>query len=73
MTWRKVKDEPMPEDELILVGLFVIHNNEYEYFSQHVAKVNYEDQCMETPDGDDIGWQKEDITHWMPLPEPPEK
>jgi hypothetical protein len=73
MEWINVKNQPMPDDKLILVGLTIQKSKWGKCFVQYIARMDSEMEMMEDDHGDEIGWKIKEITHWMPLPEPPKQ
>jgi hypothetical protein len=68
MEWISVKDELPQED----VNVLLYDGNEVFCGNHYLAKNN--ESCFGTQacDGTCYGWyEKNEITHWMPLPEPP--
>jgi Protein of unknown function (DUF551) len=69
MKWISVKDR-LPKESLEDFILFT--DGKVVLFGSYFDGNSYEDECLWKPA---IGWihKNADITHWMPLPEPPEE
>lgn len=68
MEWITIRDKLPPQDENVILydGNEVFCGN--HYLSKE-GKICFGIQCC---DGNCYGWyEKKEITHWMPLPEPP--
>ena len=80
--WISVKErlpERVPGAEYSQVQCIV--NKEYKwvrgqsagvYYQIQILVFNHEHECWDTEDGDDYDCDINQVTHWMPLPEPPE-
>jgi hypothetical protein len=69
MEWIKVEDE-LPEEGQKVIYFF-------EYVGIHIGKFMKDKDNIGCPYGNTFygksGFLTDDVTHWMPLPEPPEK
>ena len=66
MEWISVNERLPEEDEDVLV---MTAEGKFASGGMHVASLD-EDGVWYPSHGD--GWEFPDVTHWMPLPEPPE-
>jgi hypothetical protein len=66
MEWISVNDRLPEEDEDVLV---MTAEGKFASGGMHVASLD-EDGVWYPSHGD--GWEFPDVTHWMPLPKPPE-
>jgi Protein of unknown function (DUF551) len=63
--WISVKDRLPEEDQEVLIGWFQVTASNKQYFAHDVAIFN---------ENEFSGWRKyPEVTHWMPLPNPPRK
>ena len=77
MTWGSAcalpepEDEPEeePEDELPEEGEWVIIYAGDDGIQTAVWNEHY--QCWDDDEGDDVKYEKDVVTHWMSVPEPP--
>lgn len=70
MDWIKIEDQ-VPEDGQVVITYFEELNNKIE-ISTYKNLVGTEDEMF----GHNMfynksGWLTDDVTHWMPLPDPP--
>ena len=65
--WISMKDGS-PEDGQHCL-FWVPRRGDDFHFSGYIDDDGHMVDC----DGDDIGYTEESVSHWMPLPEPPEK
>lgn len=70
MDWIKIEDQ-VPEDGQVVITYFDLLNNKIE-IAIYKNLVGTEDKMF----GHNLfynksGWLTDDVTHWMPLPDPP--
>ena len=65
MKWISVEDRLPPIRESVL---YLLHDYDMDIGVYSRTKKEW---CVDSTD--DYYWNKEDVTHWMPLPEPPDK
>ena len=68
MKWISVKDRLPLNEEWVLCCDNAHQNTNYKFF---VARLSSDRKYWEGPSDFDIYKPLENVTHWMPLPEPP--
>lgn len=66
--WISVKDK-LPDNEEV----FLVYRGESKYPEIELAYWNLNRKRFEYYDNEYYGYGIDDITHWMPLPEPPKE
>ncbi len=69
MKWISIKDA-LPEKDQLVLFCHSERNDKYRCFAAFLSKEN-ERFIIKGPSDFDIYINLENITHWMPLPEPP--
>lgn len=82
MEWISVDDRPLIDQSPIGWGATVDGDKEFiaavptnhGWWIRHCVLQDETGLCVVGDDDNDpAGWSIEDVTHWMPLPEPPDK
>lgn len=67
--WIKVSDMPIPDNETVIMGLWLRGKKIFEQYILY-----FDSELGELQDGDNYfsAWELSDFEYWQPLPEPPE-
>jgi len=71
MNWIDVEERKPPNDHYVLVAIFDYRPKVEMHFLQIASRMN--DAWIDDKDGELINMKSRKITHWMPLPDKPEK
>lgn len=71
MQWIKVEDRRPPNNHYVLVAIFDYRPKVQMYFIQIASRMN--DAWIDDKDGELIRLKDSIVTHWMPLPDKPER
>lgn len=71
--WISLNESQPPDESVVhLRGLWVYHHRVDIYEWQSDTGYVSENGRFIGSNDEDFGWESEDYTHWMPLPEPPQ-
>jgi hypothetical protein len=70
--WQPIETAPK-DGTPHLRGLWVKRISQGEFWDMWDMDVGHIDDCGDFLNlyGEELGWEADDYTHWMPLPEPP--
>lgn len=71
MKWINIEDQT-PEDGQVVITYFGVLNNPIEISTYKDLRGTDDEQFGRNMFHNKNGWLTDDVTHWMPLPDPPE-
>jgi hypothetical protein len=64
MDWYKKAEKPVPDDGTIFIAGFDVIRFGVPHFESAICFISEDGQPIECSSEYEIGWSKEDITHW---------
>ena len=70
MKWIDIEERLPPQDVYVLIALYEDHKTGPFTHVQPACRYGY--QWVDGKDGEEISLKRRRVTHWMPIPDPPD-